>query len=261
MFGNQALSASLAWARMIIHRGGRTDAPRPATPKKVKTSQTSGITAPAQTHPSVRAGEGGLGDSAKGSEFCFSFRALACKVQRLQAKPERCRKAEGGRGAGGEGGVSHTRHPGLAVTKAVSSPSLNPAPPPRRADAPCSSLHPASAPRIPSSPTRAAAPRPGPRAGARIPSARQTPRRPAPTPGPPGRAGGAEPGRAPPPTVPAPGPARAPAYLGARGGGRRWQASRPPPLRSAPGVFLPPPPLPPPPHRVSGAPPPPRGWE
>lgn len=180
-----------------------------------------------------------VGDSAKGSEFCFSFQALACKVQRLQAKLERCRKAEGGRGAGGKGGVSNTRHPGLTLTKAVSSPNLIPAPPPGRQTTPAAPSTQLPPPASPTAPRQRQPPGPGRAPGlASLPRGRHPAGLP---PSPPGRAGGAEPGRAPPPTPPAPGPARAPAYLGARrGGGGLKVASLPPPASLLRARFLPP---------------------
>lgn len=94
-------SARLAWARIIntprwaIRCTESSHLPLPQ--KGQNFGQLGvGVTAPTQTYPSVRAGEGTWRPSDGFRISCFFFQALPCKVRRLHAKLERCRKAEGG---------------------------------------------------------------------------------------------------------------------------------------------------------------------
>ncbi|XDA81894.1 hypothetical protein R6Z07M_011794 [Ovis aries] len=139
-------------------------------------------------------------------------------------------KAEGGGAGGGGGGmgrkagVSNPNHPGLNVTKVVSSPNRIPAPASRPADAPSGSPTPASFPASPAAAAAAAAAAAPARAARRqrhdrgsIPAARQAPA--GLPPSPPGCAperSRAEPRR----QLPSPrGRRGAPAYLGRSRGG------------------------------------------
>lgn len=72
------------------------DQPPPA-PQKVKTSVTWEGGHCTHTNISISQSRGrDLESERRTLILCFFFQALACKVQRLHAKLERCRKAEGG---------------------------------------------------------------------------------------------------------------------------------------------------------------------